>query len=236
MALLTLDDIKEGDSYSEEILFDKEKITSFIKHMDFLKANGASTIFVCECTDAIHGNQNIPVLERPTFNKAQWAKLIQGLHEIGELAGANNMTITYHHHMGTGVQTHEEVDYLMAKSDPNLLSLLLDTGHLVFAGGDPLQAMNDHAARIKHVHFKDLRKDIFEQTRQKNLSFLEAVQEGVFTVPGDGFIDFVTIAEELGKANYKGWIVVEAEQDPSKVAPLHSAKMGRAYIKKIMGV
>jgi inosose dehydratase len=204
--------------------------------MKFLQAMGAKVIVVCECGHSIQG-QPLPILEnKPPFTPQQWQALIQGLHEIGRLAKENEMTIVYHHHMGTGIQQQEDIDRLMQDTDPALVSLLLDTGHLYFAGNNPLVTLQKHHSRIKHVHLKDIRRDVLKLTKERRLSFLDAVRAGVFTVPGDGCIEFDPIFQGLFNTNYQGWWVVEAEQDPDKAIPLVYAKMAREYLRKTLGL
>ncbi|SHE31884.1 2-keto-myo-inositol dehydratase [Marinitoga hydrogenitolerans DSM 16785] len=215
--------------------FDKT-IEDFKKHMNFLKAVGAEVIVVAECGKSIHGNINIPLHKnKPVFNDEEWNKLAKGLNILGNLAKEKNMKIVYHHHMGTGVQTYEEIIKLMELTDPTKVFLLLDTGHIVFSNGDPLKLIEKYPDRIKHIHLKDLRKDILEKTYKEDLSFLNAVKEGVFTVPGDGMIDFKPIFNSLNKIDYKGWLIVEAEQDPKKAPPLKFALKARNYIKNLIG-
>ena len=142
------------------------------------------------------------------------------------------MEIVYHHHMGTGVQTTAEIDRLMKETDPTKVSLLFDTGHLVFSGENPLQIYKAYQDRIKHIHFKDIRDTVTQEVKAENNSFLSAVKQGAFTVPGDGVIDFKPIMSEIEKANYTGWIVVEAEQDPAVANPFEYALKARNYLKK----
>ena len=140
------------------------------------------------------------------------------------------MKIAYHHHMGTVVQTREEVDKLMELTDPKSVFLLADTGHMYYSGGDPADLLQTYLDRIIHIHLKDIRLDILQ------LSFLQGVKLGLFTVPGDGIIDFAPIFEYIGKSTYSGWLIVEAEQDPEKANPLVYAKMGRETIRKLGGI
>lgn len=215
---------------------EQETIDGFIKHMTFLKAMGARVIVVCECGHSIQGKP-LPILERePIFTQHHWELLINGLHHIGKIAKDNAMTIVYHHHMGTGIQQQEDIDYLMLATDPNLVSLLFDTGHSYFAGNDPLVTLQKHGSRIQHVHLKDIRKNVLNQTKEERLSFLDAVRAGVFTVPGDGCIDFDPLFQGLANLNYEGWWVVEAEQDPDKAIPLVYAKMAREYLRRTVGL
>ena len=146
------------------------------------------------------------------------------------------MTLTCHHHMGTGVQTAEEIDTFMSLIDPEKVFLLFDSGHLTFAGIDPVPVLEKYIDRIKHVHLKDVRLPIRDKAQQEGWSFLQAVREGVFTVPGDGDVDFAPIFDILEKSGYEGWVVVEAEQDPAKANPFEYAKKARAYIAEKTGL
>jgi inosose dehydratase len=159
--------------------------------------------------------------------------MVDGINRLGEIAHREGMRVCYHHHMGTGVQTRAEVDRFLQDTDPAYVHLLLDTGHLTWAGDDPLALARDHAPRIKHVHLKDIRRPVMEDANLRGMSFLEAVQAGVFTVPGDGDIDFPPILQTLADSGYEGWLVVEAEQDPAKAHPLTYAKKARAYLSEV---
>jgi inosose dehydratase len=127
--------------------------------------------------------------------------------------------------MGTIVQTAEDIDHLMATTG-DAVGLLFDSGHCLFAGADPLAVLQHHLPRVVHVHCKDVRRDVLRQAQASDQSFMQAVLDGVFTVPGDGCIDFVSLLRTLKTRGYAGWLVVEAEQDPRKAHPLTYAKMG----------
>lgn len=215
----------------------EETASAFCEHRDFLHAMGAKVIVVAEQGHSIQGQMDTALhANKPIFTDEEWERLVTGLHHLGDLAQEKGMEIVYHHHMGTGVQTFEEVERLMESTDPNKVSLLLDTGHIVFAGGDPVAMLNQFGERIKHVHFKDLRKNIEQEVAEQNLSFLQAVKKGVFTVPGDGYIDFEPVIAGLNELDYKGWIIVEAEQDPSLAPPLEYAQKAREFIRKKSGL
>ncbi|HPS15085.1 MAG TPA: myo-inosose-2 dehydratase [Spirochaetales bacterium] len=214
----------------------KEVEKEFVAHRDFLYAVGARVIGASEQGNSIQGKP-LPIFEaKPVFTKDQWKMVADGLNRLGQLAKEKGMQLTYHHHMGTGVQTAEEIDTLMEMTEPGLCDLLYDTGHLVFAGEDHLAVLKKWAPRIKHVHLKDVRPAIVELARKEKWSFLQAVKAGAFTVPGDGSIDFVPVFNELKKANYSGWWVVEAEQDPAKANPLEYALKARSYIRDKAGI
>lgn len=208
----------------------------FILHRDFLAEMGAKVIVVSEQGHSIQ-KEELPLFEnKPVFTEGDWTKLVSGLHELGRLAKEKGMDIVFHHHMGTGVQTTEEINRLMEQTDPELISLLYDTGHLYLSGEDPVEVLKHHLPRIKHVHLKDVRSDVAKKTREEHLCFLDAVKLGVFTVPGDGAFDFTPVFHVLANSNYKGWMLVEAEQDPAKANPFEYAKMARTYIAEKAGV
>lgn len=213
----------------------EETISSFKEHRDFLHAMGAKVIVISEQGHSIQG-QNLPIFDaKPVFTEDEWQLLTSGLETLGDIAAEKEMEIVYHHHMGTGVQTTEEIDRLMAETNPEKVSLLFDTGHLVFSGEDPMAIYEKHQNRIKHIHFKDIREEVARQVVETKISFLEAVKLGVFTVPGDGMIDFKPIISAIDASGYQGWVVVEAEQDPALANPLEYAIKARTYIKSIWG-
>jgi inosose dehydratase len=211
----------------------QETVTAFIEHRDFLFAMGAKVIVVAEQGHSVQGMIDTPVFAgKPYFTDTEWDKLAQGLNKLGELAQEKDMKIVYHHHMGTGVQTEQEIDKLMHMTDPKFVYLLLDTGHLVCSGEDYIGILKKYLPRIKHIHLKDIRKDIVTQVKEKNMSFLDGVRAGMFTVPGDGDIDFAPVFELVNKSQYQGWYIVEAEQDPAKANPLEYAQIARKYIRE----
>ncbi|PMB83570.1 myo-inosose-2 dehydratase [Dolosicoccus paucivorans] len=215
----------------------EETAEAFKKHRDFLNAMGAKVIVVSEQGHSIQGQQETPVFEeKPHFTDEEWDLLTEGLEKLGELAKEKDMAIVYHHHMGTGVQTTEEIERLMENTNPELVSLLYDTGHLVFSGEDPIEIYEKYKDRIKHIHFKDIREDKMNEVKSEKDSFLAGVRKGVFTVPGDGMIDFAPIWKEIKESGYEGWIVVEAEQDPAIANPFEYAVKAREYIRDVTGL
>ncbi|SFQ28435.1 myo-inosose-2 dehydratase [Salibacterium halotolerans] len=211
----------------------EEVKTEFIKHRNFLHALGAKVIVVSEQGQSIQ-KEDLPLFEyKPVFSIEEWKRLIDGLQHLGELAGEKNMSIVYHHHMGTGIQTTEEIIQLMEETDPSKVSLLYDTGHLALSGEDPLYILKRYFKRIKHVHFKDVRRDVANEIIKKNDCFLSAVKKGVFTVPGDGYIDFHPIMDYLREHDYYGWVIVEAEQDPAKYNAYEYALKAKNYIDNL---
>ena len=214
----------------------EETEEAFIKQCDFLTKVGARCIGVSEQSFSIQGMTDHPIQEgKYVMNDEEWDLLTGGLNRLGRIAKEKGMVLTFHHHMGTVVQTEEEIDRFMASVDPELVFLLFDSGHLSFAGIDPEKVLRKYVDRVRHVHLKDLRKRVVEQSRNEKWSFLKGVREGTFTVPGDGDVDFAPIFKILEEADYRGWVVVEAEQDPAKANPLEYALKARKYIAKHTG-
>lgn len=215
----------------------EETAEAFKAHRDFLLEMGAKVIVVSEQGNSIQGHMETALFDRkPVFSDEEWQVLATGLQHLGDLAAEKDMKIVYHHHMGTGVQTAEEIDRLMAETDPVKVSLLYDTGHLVFSGEDYLQVLYKHIDRIHHVHLKDVRIGVANKVREEKMSFLQAVKAGVFTIPGDGCIDFKPVFKALDAAGYIGWMVVEAEQDPHVANPFEYAVKARQYIRETSGL
>lgn len=211
-----------------------ETVEPFIAHCNFLQKMDAKVVVVSEQGYSIQGLMNTPLFEeKPIFDELNWKNLAEGLNTLGALAKERGLDLVYHHHMGTGIQTTEEIEKLMSLTNPEVVHLLYDTGHLVFSGEDPMYVLEKYMNRIKHVHLKDVRLDIAKKVTENKFSFLQGVKEGVFTVPGDGDIDFEPIFKKLAEEQYTGWLLVEAEQDPSKANPFEYAVKARSYIKKI---
>jgi inosose dehydratase len=224
---------------------EEETVTAFTAHLALLRAMGAKVVVVCECG---HGVQGLPVpvdAARPRFDEGDWQRLLAGLHRVGAMARDAGLTIAYHPHMGTGVQTVEEIARLMEATDPALVSLLVDSGHAAFSarfqpGGSDLhdgsRLLRRFAPRVRHVHLKDVRRDVLERVHRDGMSFLDAVEAGVFTVPGDGAVDQIEMLRAVGDAGYAGWLVVEAEQDPAKAPPLEYARKAREFVREATGL
>ena len=211
-------------------------IEAFIKHRDFLYSLGAKVIGASEQGNSIQGKDVSIFGEKPVYTDEQWELIAKGFNEMGRLAKEKGMYFTVHHHMGTGVQTEAEIDKLMEITDPDLVYLLFDTGHLSFSGEDVLGVLKKYVDRTKHVHLKSIRKDIIEEAKEKGYSFLDSVRAGSFTVPGDGDFDFTPVFDILDEAGYEGWVVVEAEQDPAKANPYEYAVLARNYIREKTGL
>ena len=212
-----------------------ETVDKYAEHMNFLKVMGARVVNVCECGHCVQMGTG-HVFDRPEYSDEQWQQVAQGLNLIGEIALENDMINAYHYHMGTMVQNLEETDRLMELTDPDLVHLLLDTGHAHYAGDDPLSIVKKYGPRIRNVHLKDIRQEILYKVHSRKMSFMDSIKAGVFTVPGDGCINFLPIFKALAEKGYKGWFVVEAEQDPDKANPQEYAKIARNFIRENAGI
>ncbi|WP_284162888.1 myo-inosose-2 dehydratase [Frigidibacter sp. SD6-1] len=204
--------------------------------LDLLKAMGSTVIITCETSNSVHGNDAVAVNNRPKLREDQWPGFCTGVEALAAYAAAQGITLVYHPHMGTVIETDAEVDRLMAGTGPQT-HLLLDTGHCTFAGGDPLALAQRHMGRVRHIHAKNVRPEVMRQVREGGLSFLEGVRRGVFTVPGDpgGCVDFMPVLKVAAEHGYQGWLVIEAEQDPLKADPLKYQMMGLACLKHFAG-
>jgi inosose dehydratase len=211
----------------------KEEIAAMQAHAGLLAALGATAVVFAEETGSVHGRLGVPLSTRPRIAEGDWPRFGEALTEVAEHLRGRGMRLAYHHHMGTVVETEAEIDRLMAATGP-AVGLLLDTGHLTYAGGDVLGVAGRHRDRIVHVHCKDVRPAVLEDARRRDRSFLDAVVEGVFTVPGDGCVDYRALLALLRDARYAGWLVVEAEQDPVKAHPLSYARMGFAHLSRLL--
>ncbi|MEY8457732.1 myo-inosose-2 dehydratase [Lactococcus ileimucosae] len=214
----------------------EETAKAFKLKLDFLHAMGSKVIVVSEQGHSIQCLDKPIYDEKPTFSEEEWHLVTTGLEKLGSMAHERGMEIVFHHHMGTCVQTTAEIERLMDYTHPDKVSLLFDTGHLVFSGEDPLYIYNKYANRIKHIHFKDIREDRMNSVKLKHSSFLQGVKDGVFTVPGDGMIDFEPIWHAIHTSDYQGWIMVEAEQDPTQANPFLYAQMAREYMNQVTGL
>ncbi len=227
---------------SEAIFQEQRKL--FQEQMDFMKNFDSNVIVVAELGGAVHQQPIEPLNNRPKFTDEQWTALTEGLDKLGAEATANGMVLCYHPHVGTGVETLEDIDRLMAGTKSENLKLLLDTGHLYYAGVNPLVVAQKYGDRIKHVHLKNIREKELKKAKLQGKSFLTAIRDGIFTVPGDqgGIIKFEPIFKALAEANYEGWLMVEAEQDPNTtmkdygMQPLDYALMARDYLRQTTGL
>lgn len=198
----------------------EEEIAAVGPHLELLAKNGATAMVYGEVADTIQGAPK-PLYQRPRFfSAAQWDAYAERLDAFARYTLSHGVRVAYHHHMGAYVETPADVDNLMARTS-DAVGLLFDTGHITFAGGDPIAVLDKYIDRVCHVHCKDVRPAVVKLARNRNWSFLDAVLAGAFTVPGDGAVDFASVIDRLKRHGYRGWLVVEAEQDPV-VAPSYA--------------
>ena len=210
----------------------------FRAQLTFLKAMGAKVIGASEQSYSVQGQMDTPVFgHKYEMNDEEWDTFCTGMNKLGKIAKEEyGIALTFHHHMGTVVQSLAEVDRMMENTDPEYVSLLFDTGHFTDCGEDPLEVVKKYVHRIKHVHLKDIRPEVVEQVKKENMSFLAGVRAGAFTIPGDGCINYDPIFKVLEDAGYEGYMVVEAEQDPAKANPLEYAIRARKFIAEKTGL
>lgn len=209
-----------------------EEMDAIGPHLQLLKDMGSTHVVYADTSRGRHGAIWGPISQRPALQTAEWLVYGRKLTQLAERMADFGVRMAFHHHMGTIVESDAEVGLLM-KYTGEAVGLLYDTGHSTFSGGDPLSLIKSHVKRVVHVHCKDVRKSVCERARAEDMSFMGAVMEGIFTVPGDGSIDYPAILRVLAEDDYSGWLVVEAEQDPKKANPLTYAKMGYKNLSRM---
>lgn len=213
----------------------KAEIAAMAAHLKLLKALGSDVMVFAETTGEIINQVGAPISRRPTLSSAaDWKQLGQRFTQVAEHLLENGVQMAVHHHMGTVIESAADVDRLLENSGA-AVGLLLDTGHMTFAGGDPVAVAKKHAGRIRHVHCKDIRRYALTACRRRDVSFSEAVLCGIFTAPGDGMVDFAAVFDILAKAKYSGWMVQEAEQDPRVAHPATYAELGCVHMAALCG-
>jgi inosose dehydratase len=201
--------------------------------LELFRENDASVIVYGETTRTVQNQRNVPLARRPRLDDEQMRAYGRKLTAFAEHCHEEKVPLAFHHHMATAIETENDVDRLMNFTG-EAVGLLFDTGHITFAGGDALRMAKRHGKRINHFHAKDIRRAVLEKLDPARDSFLDAVLKGVFTVPGDGMIDFKAVAALLAEIGYEGWMVVEAEQDPKKANPLKYAKIGHEALSEAL--
>ena len=210
----------------------KEEIALIQQQLKLFKDCNSPCVVFAEVSGSIAGDQSRPLSTRPQIDDDMWKNFCKKISEMGKYLQDQGMPLAYHHHMGTVIETQKDTERLLENTGDEV-KLTLDTGHMLFAGGNSIKVISDYKERLAHVHCKDMRKNILDKSLQNDLSFREAFLEGAFTVPGDGCIDYKPLLNFLKKNDYSGWLVVEAEQDPSKANPLEYAKIGYKYLSQI---
>ena len=208
--------------------FEEEKLKIQNQLKLFQDCKAPCMVFA-EVYGSIQGDPNINLSKRPRMDLDESKKYYKKISEMGKYLEDQDMPLAYHHHMGTCIESEEDTRRLLENTDGSV-KLTLDTGHMLFAKGDSLKIYKEFKERIIHIHCKDMRKNVLDNSLNHDYSFRQAFLEGAFTVPGDGCIDYKPFFELLKKQNYSGWLVVEAEQDPAKANPFEYAKIGYKYL------
>ena len=209
----------------------KEEFELMREQMNLFKDCKSPCMVFAEVTKSIQSDPKTPLSQKPKLTEDEWKLLISRINEIGKMMLDENMPLAYHHHMGTVIETESETRRLIESTNDDV-KLLIDTGHMLFAGGNSIKLTEDFIERIIHVHCKDIRKDVLEKSLKNDSTFRQAFLDGAFTVPGDGCINYKPFLTILKNNNYEGWLVVEAEQDPEKANPFEYAKIGYNYLRK----
>ena len=209
----------------------KEEFKLMREQMDLFKDCKSPCMVFAEVTNSVQGDPKTPLSKKPKLSEDEWKLLISRINEISKMMIDENLPLAYHHHMGTVIETEDETRRLI-ESTSDSVKLLIDTGHMLFAGGNSIKLTEDFIERIIHVHCKDIRKNVLEKSLKNDSTFRQAFLDGAFTVPGDGCIDYKPFLAVLKNRNYEGWLVVEAEQDPAKANPFEYAKIGYNYLSK----
>jgi inosose dehydratase len=214
----------------------ESELAAYRNHLEFLAEMGCTVVSTAEIGGSLHWDPRKSPTEKAVtpLTDSEWESLVEGLHLAGNMCHEYGIQLVYHHHAGTVVEQPDEIDRLMQMTDPELVSLLYDTGHAYYGGSDPLELLKKYYDRIRYIHFKDVRQHVLDEVRRNGDDFRTAVRKGVFTVPGTGCIDFTPIVKELVDRGYDGWVMIEAEQDPAQHNPYEYAKKSKAYIQQIV--
>ena len=207
-----------------------DEIEAMRSHLELLQALGSSVFVIAETSNAIHGRRDCPLGNSPVLDDDEWKLFGERMTEVADLVERSGLRLAYHHHLGTVVETAEELDGFF-ESTGDSVGITLDSGHAALGGIDPVRVIRESPGRVAHVHCKDVRRPVFESIMERDASFLDGVLEGMFTVPGDGDLPFSALMDELAAAGYSGWIVVEAEQDPAIADPRTYAGLGLGVLR-----
>ena len=209
----------------------KDEFKLMRSQLNLFKDCNAPCMVFAEVTDSVQGDSKTPLSKRPRLDEDNWKKFTLNINEISKMMLDEGMPLAYHHHMGTVIETENEITRLIESTNDSV-KLLIDTGHMLFAKGDSVKLARNFNERLVHVHCKDIRKEILKKSLKNDSTFRQAFLDGAFTVPGDGCIDYKPFLKVLKDNNYEGWLVVEAEQDPSKANPFKYAQIGYNYLSK----
>ena len=222
-----------GGWYSASLLTHSAaaEIQALQSHLRLLKAMGCGVFILAETSNAIHGDQARALSATPRLAASVWNEFGRKLTEVADYLAEAGLRMAYHHHLGTVVESQRDLDRFLESTQPSV-GLTVDTGHAALGGIDTLTLIRDHPLRVAHVHCKDIRSPVFKQVKSEGKSFLSGVISGMFTVPGDGDLEFAGVMQALAKIGYAGWIIVEAEQDPAVANPRVFAALGLKTLRR----
>jgi inosose dehydratase len=222
-----------GGWYSASLLTRsaREEIAALQAHLKLLKALGCRVFILAETSNAIHGDRARPLSATPRLNRTAWAHFGAKLTEVADSVAGAGLRLAYHHHLGTVVESGEDMERFLESTGPSV-GMTIDTGHAALGGVDAVSLIRKHPQRVAHVHAKDIRGKVFHKIKSDGGSFLRGVLEGMFTVPGDGDLDFPMVLQALADIGYSGWIIVEAEQDPASADPRRYGAIGLATLRR----
>jgi inosose dehydratase len=222
-----------GGWYSASLLTRsaREEIAALQSHLNLLKALNCRVFIHAETSNAIHGDRARPLSATPRLDRLGWGPFGAKLTEVADYVAAQGLRFAYHHHLGTVVESGEDIERFLGSTGPSV-GMTVDTGHAALAGVDPMALIREHPQRVAHVHCKDVRGQVFRNIKTADGSFLHGVLDGMFTVPGDGDLDFKQVMQALAAIGYSGWIIVEAEQDPASADPRHYGELGLKTLRR----
>jgi inosose dehydratase len=222
-----------GGWYSASLLTRsaREEIAALQSHLTLLKALNCRVFIHAETSNAIHGDRARPLSATPRLSREAWAPFGAKLTEVADYLAAQGLRFAYHHHLGTVVESGEDIERFLKSTGPSV-GMTVDTGHAALAGVDPIALIREHPQRVAHVHCKDVRSQVFRNVKTAGGSFLNGVLDGMFTVPGDGDLDFKQVMQALAAIGYSGWIIVEAEQDPARADPRRYGELGLKTLRR----
>jgi inosose dehydratase len=207
------------------------EIAALQDHLNLLKAMGSTVFVFAETSNAVHSTKAVPLEATPRLKSGEWAEFGKRMSGVADYVAGQGLRFAYHHHLGTVVETQADMDAFIAATSPSV-GFTIDTGHAALGGVKTLGVIERHPERVAHVHCKDVRGAVHAEARRTGKSFLDGVLAGMFTVPGDGSIDFGAVMKALERIGYSGWIIIEAEQDPAIANPKQYAKLGLATLKR----
>lgn len=223
-----------GGWYSSNLLVrdaDAE-IEAMADHLALLEAMGSSVFILAETSNAVHGDRSARLDTHPQLADDAWVRFGERLDAVATYVNKRGLRFAYHHHLGTVVETDAELRCFFEVTGDNV-GLVLDTGHALYGGIDPVTVAHERPERVNHVHCKDVRAARHKAFLADGTSFLDGVVGGMFTTPGDGDYDYAPFMRELARIDYTGWIVIEAEQDPSLADPRTYQQLGLDTLKRL---